>query len=91
MKTAKQALLHLHSIPVRFYTKAGRDQNTDCNKYCGPPCPDGAAGEGEGKVSERHHRLLLGLRRDSALPLTVCGDVRGGAAVAVRGLGPLYI
>lgn len=33
MKAAEQALLLLHSIPVRFYTKAGRDQNTDCNNY----------------------------------------------------------
>jgi hypothetical protein len=33
MQTAIQALLPLHSIPVRFYTKAGREQNTDCNKY----------------------------------------------------------
>lgn len=45
-----------------------------------------------GKVSERHHRLLLGLHEETvASPLAVCGHVGGGAAVAVRGLGPLYI
>ena len=41
--------------------------------------------------SLRHHRLLPGLHRDSDVALAVGGDIRGGAAVAVRGLRPLYV
>lgn len=89
MKIVIQALLPLHSIPVRFYTKAGRDQNTDCNKYLRASVHWLGSRWG-GERSLRHHHLLLGLHR-GALALAVCGDVRRGAAVAVGGLGPLYV
>lgn len=61
---------------------------------CGPPGPDWAADGGVGGVagrSLRHHRLLPGLHTDSGVALAVGRDVGGGAAVAVRGLRPLYV
>lgn len=57
---------------------------------CGPPVltrqPDG----GWKEVSEAP-RLLPGYTEILALQLAVGGDIRGGAAVAVRGLCPLYV
>lgn len=67
VKAAIQALLHLHSMPEKSYTKAGRDQNTDCNKYLWASWYWWAANDGgSGKVSDGHHHLfLLELQRDS--------------------------
>lgn len=45
-----------------------------------------------GKVSEREAPPIASRETQRlVLPLAVRGDVRGGAAVAIRGLGPLYI
>lgn len=50
----------------------------------GPPRTDRAADGVSGGL------IASGLQRQ-VLPLAVRGHVRGGAAVAVGGLGPLYV
>lgn len=74
-------------MPVRFYTKAGRDQILIVINMCGLLALTGAH-EGAGRSVRG---TAAALRSGHPLPLAVRGDVGGGAAVAVRGLRPLDV
>lgn len=80
-------LAPLHSTPVRFYTKAARVQILTVINVCGLLVLTRSL-RGVGRSVRGTAVLRLGT---PARPLAVCGDVGGGAAVAVRGLRPLDV